>query len=245
MLKIFIGFDPRQPIAFNVLQQSIFTRSSKPVSITPLVIEQLPIKRTGLTPFTFSRFLVPYLCDYEGWALFLDIDMWVNGDISELFALADPKYAVMVSKNEKRFEWTSAMLLNCAECKILTPSYIETAAGLHQVTWCPSEKIGDLPSEWNHLVGYDKKREDAKLVHFTQGIPVFSETRQSEYAGEWVKEHKLMNSSVPWEVLMGDSVHAAIDSNGKKVPRFVAEMEMENEEFENLTKGVSENSTVF
>ena len=75
MLRVFIGYDDRQPVAYNVLQFSIATRSSRPVTITPLIINQLPIKRTGLTPFTFSRFLVPWLCDYQGTALFLDIDM--------------------------------------------------------------------------------------------------------------------------------------------------------------------------
>jgi lipopolysaccharide biosynthesis glycosyltransferase len=112
MLKVFIGYDHRQPISYNVLQHSVFRNSSKPVSITALKIDQLPIGRTGLTPFTFSRFLVPYLCDYKGWALFLDSDILVKGDIAELFNLSDDKYTVMVSKNEKRFEWASVMLFN-------------------------------------------------------------------------------------------------------------------------------------
>lgn len=223
MLRIFIGFDERQPVSFNVLQQSIFMRSSVPVAITPLVLNQLPLKRCGLTPFTFSRFLVPYLCGYQGCALFLDIDMLVKGDIDELFKLYNDKYAVMVSKNEHRFEWASAMLFNCAHPsnKCLTPAYVETAEGLHHIKWCKDEEIGDFPREWNHLVGYDKPRNDAKLVHFTQGIPCFPETLESEYSDEWHAEHKLTNSSVPWIVLMGNSVHAAT-KDGKRVPKFVA-----------------------
>jgi hypothetical protein len=221
-LRVFIGFDHRQPVSYNVLQQSIFTRSSKPVAITPLVITQLPLKRVGLTPFTFSRFLVPYLCDYKGWALFLDIDMLLLDDIAKLFDCADDKYAVMVSKNEKRFEWASAMLFNCEKCQILTPEYVESAEGLHQIKWAHEEEIGDFPREWNHLVGYDEPRKDAKLVHYTQGVPCFPETQTSEYRDEWYHEHQITNLARPWMELMGNSVHAA-EVNGKRVPKFVAE----------------------
>ena len=73
------------------------------------MIQQLPLKRMGLTPFTYSRFLVPQLCNYEGWALFLDLDMLVQGDIAELFDLADESQAVMVVKSNARFEWASVM----------------------------------------------------------------------------------------------------------------------------------------
>jgi hypothetical protein len=221
MLKVFIGFDHRQPVSYNVLQQSIFTRSSKPVAITPLVITQLPLKRVGLTPFTFTRFLVPYLCDYKGWALFLDIDMLLLDDISKLFDYADDKYAVMVSKNDHRFEWASAMLFNCEKCQMLTPEYIENAEGLHQIKWAKEEEIGDFPREWNHLVGYDEPRCDAKLVHYTQGVPCFPETQTSEYKDEWFKEHQITNLARPWVELMGNSVHAT-DFAGKRVPKFVA-----------------------
>jgi hypothetical protein len=220
MLRVFIGYDNRQPISYNVLQQSIFTRSSRPVSITPLVISQLPMKRMGLTPFTYSRFLVPWLCDYKGIALFLDIDMLVLDDIAKLFELHDPRYAVRVSKNEKRFEWASAMLFNCDKCRILTPEYIDNPNnnGLHTIQWAPQEEIGDLPREWNHLVGYDAPRTDAKLVHFTQGIPAFDETQHCEYSDAWNKEHQSLNSTLPWLNLMGNSVHAK-EVNGKRVPK--------------------------
>lgn len=226
MLRVFIGYDKRQPVAYNVLQQSIITRCSEPVSITPLVIEQLPIDREGgLTPFTFTRFLVPWLCDYKGWALFLDIDMLVQGDIAELFNFADEKYAVMVSKNNIRFEWASAMLFNCDQCTTLSPAFIEDKnnQGLHTLSWVAPEKIGDLPGEWNHLVGYDKPRDDAKLVHFTQGIPCFPETiHLSEYSSQWHNEHKITNSAFPWIELMGRSVHAKV-MDGKLVPRLTPE----------------------
>jgi hypothetical protein len=224
MLRVFIGYDPRQPISYNVLQQSIFTRSSKPVSITPLVIEQLPITRVGLTPFTYTRFLVPYLCKYEGWALFLDIDMLLQDDIAKLFDLANDRYTVMVSKNDMRFEWASAMLFNCSRCEILTPEFINDPRndGLHAIRWAEPSEIGDLPREWNHLVGYDKPRNDAKLIHYTQGVPCFPETETSEHKDAWMKEFDMVRGATSWEELMGSSVHAAV-VNGKKVPRFLVE----------------------
>lgn len=226
MLKIFIGYDPRQAISYNVLQQSIIARSTKPCSITPLIIEQLPLKRVGLTPFTYSRFLAPYLCDYKGWALFLDADILVLDDIAKLFELADDKYAVMVSKNidvhdglSMKFEWASVMLFNCEKCQMLTPEFIENTKRLHDISFVENDLIGDLPREWNLLVGYDKPRDDAKLLHYTQGIPIFPETIDSDYKKDWVDIHEYMNSSVPWVTLMGNSVHAKVVNN-QIMPRY-------------------------
>lgn len=208
MNRLFIGFDHRQPVSYTILQHSIFTRTDTPVSITPLCINQLPIKREGLTPFTWSRFLVPHLCDFKGWGLFLDIDMLVLGDINELFQLADDRFAVMVSKNKHKFEWASAILFNCAhpDNTKLTPEFVEQAAGLHQINW--TDSIGAFPGEWNHLVGYDDPRENPKLVHYTQGIPIFPETMDGGYRSEYATEVESAMFSRPWLELMGNSVHA-------------------------------------
>jgi hypothetical protein len=78
-MRIFIGVDPRSPISYNVLQWSIVRNASKPVQIVPLVLPQLPLKRRGLTEFTFTRYLPPYLCNYRGTSIFLDADMVVEG----------------------------------------------------------------------------------------------------------------------------------------------------------------------
>ena len=210
MLRVFIGWDHRQPVSFAVLAHSIVKHCSRPVSITPLVLDTLPINKHGLTPFTFSRFLVPWLCDYRGWALFLDADMFVRGDVAELFDMADDKYAAMVVKNEKKFEWASAILFNCAQNTALTPEAIEMETlPFHKIGWLPEEKIGALPPEWNHLVGYDAPRDDAKLVHFTQGVPYFPETQGTEYAEEWNQVLASAVDAAPWFVLMGSSIHAA------------------------------------
>lgn len=206
VIRVFIGYDPRQPASYATFAHSLMVHSKQPIAITPLILETLPLKRVGLTPFTFSRFLVPYLCDYQGWALFADIDMMARADISELFELRDDRYAVMVSKNKLRFEWTSLMLFNCDKCRVLTPEYIGTAGGLHKVDW--TDHIGELPGEWNHLVGYDEPNPEAKLAHFTQGVPAFPETADSEFGDEWRKMASQAFSAQPWASLMGNSVHA-------------------------------------
>lgn len=225
MLRIAIGYDPRQAISYNVLQYSIATKSSKLVQITPLVIEQIEklcgFNKVGLTPFTYSRFIVPYLFGFEGWALFLDADMLVLDDISKLFDAADDKYTVMIVKNKQRFEWASAILFNCAKCRMLTPDFVRDTKGLHGFDFLYEDSIGALPPEWNHLVGYSERREDASLVHFTQGVPAFPETRGCEYTEQWMTEHKSMNSAEPWVTLMGNSVHATI-KDGKIIPKLAA-----------------------
>ena len=207
--KIFIGYDHRQAVAYNVLQHSIIARASRAVTIAPLKLETLPITRTGLTPFTFSRFLVPWLCRFRGKAIFMDADMLVLGDIAELFDLFDSKHAVQVVQLQERFEWASMILFNCAhkDNKQLTPEFVEgTATPLHKVGW--TEKIGFLPGEWNHTVLYDAPRPDAKLVHFTGGIPMHPETKGCEYTEQWMQEARDMNTTQTWPGLMGHSVHA-------------------------------------
>ncbi len=226
-LPIYIGFDHRQAVSYNVLQFSIFRRSSKPVTIAPLVLPSLPITRQGLTPFTYSRFLVPWLNGFQGWALFLDTDYLCLADISDLFAFRDERYAAMVSKNVKKFEWASMILFNCAHPanRVLTPDYVEDPQRCrypHTMDWLPETLVGDLPREWNHLVGYDAPRRDAKLVHYTQGMPVFEETKGSEYTDHWLLEHKAANQTQGWVELMGNSVHAADTADGRRVAKLHA-----------------------
>jgi hypothetical protein len=204
MLKVFIGFDPRQPIAYNVLQFSIARRCSEPVAITPLILSQLPIKRRGLTEFTFSRFLVPWLCGYEGRALFLDADMLVKGDIAELFALGDDSQ-VQVMMDQARFERPSAMLFNNAKCKVLTPEFVDdTSQNPLELKW--AHDVGKFPLEWNQIVGYGPT-QPAKLYHYTRGIPVWTETQNNPEDVLWHRECKEMRSSCTYAALMGPSIH--------------------------------------
>jgi hypothetical protein len=234
LLRVFIGCDPRQPITYNIMQYSITSRSSVPVQIAPLYINQLPITRQGLTPFTYTRFLVPWLCNYQGWALFTDADMLVTADIAELFNCADDQYDLMVVKNPERFEWASVMLFNCSKCTALTPDYVQNAPTeqLFGMTWKANNTIGELPSEWNHLVGYSVRRNDAKLVHFTQGSPMFPEIGVCEYSAEWFSESMALHRYSSWQEIMGPSVHATWLS-GKLVPKLTVTDKI-NEVIKNL-----------
>ncbi len=218
MIRTFIGYDSREAAAFSVLAHSINVRASQPVAIAPVMLEQLrgvyrrerdPLQSTD---FSFSRFLTPWLCGFEGWAVFMDCDMIMLDDIANLWSLRDERYAVQVikhhhvpkeevkflgekqSKYEKK-NWSSVMLMNCAKCRALTPEFVSSASGLqlHQFKWLASDDlIGALPAKWNHLVGYDAPRADASLVHFTIGGPYFPEYRDCEYSREWFAERDAM-----------------------------------------------------
>jgi len=218
MIRVFIGYDPREAAAFGVLAHSIHARSSEPVAIAPLMLSELrgvyrrerdPLQSTD---FSFSRFLTPWLCDYRGWAIFMDCDMLVLEDIAKLWRLRDERYAVQcvkhvhVPKEEVKFlgalqtkyqkkNWSSVMLMNCAKCTALTPHYVNRASGLelHQFKWLEGDHlIGEIPHAWNHLVGYDAPRRDASLVHYTIGGPYFEAYRDCEYAAEWFAERDAM-----------------------------------------------------
>lgn len=204
MLKIFIGMDSRQPIAYTVLQHSLVSRASQPVLVSPLILSQLPVQRRGLTDFSFSRYLVPYLCDYQGWALFMDADFLCKADIYELLALADPQYAVQVVQHAMTFEWPSLMLFNCAACRTLTLDYVAEQQP-QQLQW---GKVGALPAEWNFLVGYDRPNQPVKLVHYTQGIPAFLEMKGTDFYDDWHAELGQCLETCSWWQLMGHSVHA-------------------------------------
>jgi hypothetical protein len=218
MLPVFIGFDPRETVAYHVLAHSILARASQPVSIAPLMLSQLkgvltrerhPLQSTD---FSFSRFLTPWLGGYSGWSLFMDCDMLMLDDIARLWALRDERYAVMVVKHEhvprettkflgepqskyEKKNWSSVMLFNNTRCRALTPDYVNAASGLelHQFKWLGDDGlIGVLPDRWNHLVGYNAPRPDAALVHYTLGGPYFQQYADCEYAEEWRRECEAM-----------------------------------------------------
>jgi hypothetical protein len=230
-VRIFIGVDPRQPVALTVLMDSIYWRASRPVAITPLVLSQLPIKRQGLTQFTFSRFLPPWLCGFRGWSIFMDADILVTGDIAELLDAADDAYDVQVMQEQPRFEWPSVMLFNNARCQTLTPEYIDSPDNkLYDFAW--AKNIGSFPAQWNRCVPYGKQEGPAKLYHFTQGIPVWPETRGNYPEDElWIRQHRHANSTVEWKELMGNSVHA---SHTMQACRSRQRVEMVNGAGENL-----------
>jgi len=211
MIRVMIGYDSQETIAYHIAAHSIMRHASEPVSITPLMLDQLPITRARdakqSTDFAFSRFLVPWLCGFEGRAIFMDCDVLARSDIRELWDALPNECAVAVVKHrytardgdkflghdQARYErknWSSVMLFNNARCRALTPDYVNTASGLdlHQFRWLSYDQISELPREWNHLVGEYEPNPQAKLVHFTLGTPCFKKYRFCEFAAEWFDE---------------------------------------------------------
>ena len=215
MINIFIGYDNKERVAYNVLSHSIIQNSTKPVAITPIALNNLKDdfvrERNSLssTEFSFSRFMIPHLMNYQGWALFMDCDMLMFEDVSELWRMRDDSKAIQVCKHDytpktdtkflgqvqtkyPKKNWSSFMLMNCKKCTTLTPDYVNKASGLelHQFKWLESEElIGELPLEWNWLVGEYEHKEDVKNVHYTEGGPWFEEYRNCDYSKDWFVNH--------------------------------------------------------
>lgn len=214
MIPIFIGYDPREAIAYHVCTNSIIRQSSQPVSLNPLALNIMSdYKEThtdGSNHFIYSRFLVPHLMNYQGWAIFIDGDMILRTDIKELWDLRDDSKAVMVvkhdyetrmtekylgSKNENypRKNWSSVILWNCAHPanRSVTPEFVQSATGaqVHRFTWLDDSLIGELPKEWNWLDIEYEWNPLAKLVHYTLGTPCFHEfADKGDFCDEWHRE---------------------------------------------------------
>lgn len=231
MIPVAIGFDPRETIAYHVLHQSIIDRTSAPVAIIPLasgMLRGFDGQKDGTNAFVYSRFLVPELMDFQGWAIYLDSDMLLRDDLVKLWDLRDESKAVQVVQHEyvtkhrrklvgtpmespnadyPRKNWSSMVLWNCAHPmnRILTMEYVSEAPGsvLHRFSWLPDELIGELPKEWNWLVGEYPLSAEAKLAHFTYGAPCFSHYRKCDYAGEWHQTKESVNFSLDKTHLMG------------------------------------------
>ena len=214
MINLYVGFDPREACVYHTFCQSVIEHASGPVSFIPLhkpMLDGFEGQRDGTNAFIYSRYLVPSLQNNVGWAIFCDGDQIVTDDIYELWNLRDYNKAVHVVKHDyktkhkrkyigtpiendnidyPRKNWSSVMLINCqhASNKILTREFVEDAGGefLHRFQWLNDDEIGELPKEWNHLVG-EYHESNAKLYHHTLGSPGFNHYRNCESAIEWNK----------------------------------------------------------
>ena len=220
-IPIFIGYDPREAVAYHTCVNSIIRHASQPVAIVPLALNLLEgyqeTHTDGSNHFIYSRFLVPHLMGYSGHAIFMDGDMIVRGDIAELWAMRDLGKDVQVvkhdyktrmpvkylgSKNEDypRKNWSSVMIFNCQNfpTRKLTPDYIQksTGAHLHRFEWTTDDRVGALPPEWNWLPDEYGANPDAKLLHYTLGTPCFHEFATTPMADEWHRERMLTNYSL-------------------------------------------------
>lgn len=217
-IPIFIGYDPREAVAYHTCANSIIRWASRPVAIIPLALNLFEdYKEThtdGSNHFIYSRFLVPHLMHYNGWAIFIDGDMILRDDIVTLWDLRDDSQDVMVvkhdyqtrmtekylgAKNENypRKNWSSVILWNCASAanRRLTPEFVQGATGaeLHRFTWINDKRIGELPAEWNWLPDEYGPNSNAKLLHYTLGAPCFHEFATTPQSDEWHQEHMLAN----------------------------------------------------
>ena len=221
-IPIFIGYDFRERAATNVLIDSLYQNSTHPLSITPIVKNQLVKQgfhsrvkdKNQSTEFSFTRFLVPYLMNFKGWAIFMDCDMLCLADITKLWDQRDENYSLLCVKHEHnptenvkflgekqiaypKKNWSSLMLMNCKKCNSLTIDYVNNASGLdlHRFNWLDSDdQIGEIKGlGWNQLItsetskNSDKKNLNPKLIHWTLGGPWFKDQRNmgGDFATDW------------------------------------------------------------
>lgn len=224
-LRVFIGYDSREPIAYHVCAHSILSRASLPVSITPLALPNLrrvftrERGATESTEFAFTRFLVPYLSGYKGLSVFMDSDMLVRVDLLDLLlpVFANPGKAVYVCQHEytpkdhtkflgqvqttyPRKNWSSFVVFANDQCEALTIPYVNTATGaeLHRFQWLRDDQIGELPLAFNWLVGEYPANPGASILHYTVGGPWFSGYENCDHADEWFAERdRMLGVSVP------------------------------------------------
>ena len=193
MINLFVGYDEREALAYHVFCQSVLEKSSQPVAFIPLHLGLLAgykeKHRDGTNAFIYSRFLVPWMMKYHGWAIFADSDMLVVEDIA---SIRPPEEAVAVVKHPDykawprkycgtpmesqnpsypRKNWSSFIVWNCShpDNKVLTPEFVEGKAGeyLHRFGWCNPEA---LDPRWNRLVN-EQVFTDVFNYHFTLGVP--------------------------------------------------------------------------
>ena len=239
-VKIFIGYDTRERIAYDVLKYSILKNTKLDVDIIPLYHKEL--RRQGYfkrpweqeaktgnfrdlidarpfsTEFSHTRFLVPELCGFEGWALFLDCDMVFTTDIQKLFDKINNKYAIMCVKHRQdcksgkkmdgaeqqryyRKNWSSFMLINCGheKNKSLTKEIVNMQDGgwLHAFAWLHDDDIGALPGTYNWIEDSPVSSSNGRpnVIHYTYGGPWFHLDREIPYQDVWWHYYKGLMAS--------------------------------------------------
>lgn len=215
-LKIYVGYDKREDIAWQVCKHSILKHAAIAPNIYPIKQDNLreiglytrPIDKGAATEFSLTRFLAPYLADSDGWVLFVDCDFLFTTDIGRLIADVDRSKAVYCVQHEyiprtsqkmdgqiqtvyPRKNWSSFILFNGSHpsVKALTPRVIntESPAYLHRFSWLEDGAIGKLPLGWNFLEGeYDVPTELPYAIHYTNGGPWFQNCQDVDYADLWI-----------------------------------------------------------
>jgi hypothetical protein len=218
-IKIFVGWDSGEPEAYDVCRSSLLRHTDIALDIIPLVQDDLreqglyrrPPDPLASTEFTYTRFLVPYLMDFQGWALFCDCDFLWTRDVGEVFECRDESRAVLCVQHDyqptettkmdgrtqtvyPRKNWSSLMLMNCGHpsSRNLTLDVANTESGayLHRFQWADDADIGALDPTWNWLEGWDTPSPDGPpgAIHYTRGGPWFDNWRGVDYADLWLAE---------------------------------------------------------
>lgn len=218
IVRLVVGFDQREAIAYHVFCQSVVDNSSVPITFLPLAENTLQVYEErhddGSNKFIYSRFLTPFLCQFKGWAIFADGDMICLDDIKKLWDLRDSSKAVLVTKhdyqtkrkikylgnkneNYPRKNWSSLILWNCEHPanQLLTPEFIQDKPGsyLHRFSWLRDDEIGSIPLEWNWLAIEYPENQFAKIIHYTLGTPCFTEFKNSDSAEIWYNYYRKHN----------------------------------------------------
>ena len=215
----YIGYDSKEDIAYRVCKQSLLSKSTVSINVKSLKLYELISKKLytrlvdplASTEFTYSRFLIPVLMNFEGWAVFCDCDFLFFKDVSSLFNSLDKNKALYCVKHDytpkekhkmdgqkqtiyPRKNWSSFMIFNCSHPsnRKLTKELVNSESGsfLHQLKWLKDSEIGSLDERWNWLEGWTSKHNKLNpfAVHFTRGGPWFDEWQDVEFAKEWYKE---------------------------------------------------------
>ncbi len=206
MIRLFTGFDERESIGWHAFVGSLRETSQDYMLMPPFSGE----RGDGSNDFTYGRFRVPERCTWAGAALSCDAaDMLLRAPIEELLGLYDKRYAVQVVKHAYRtkhprkyvgtdFEapnedypcknWSSLILWNCGhQAHFQNREKLRGTDGayLHRFAWLQDDEIGELPLEWNWLADEYGENVQAKLLHWTAGIPGFKRYRNAPHANEW------------------------------------------------------------
>ena len=212
IIDLAIGFDQREAVAYHTFVQSVIENASVPCRFMPLNMKSLKAydetHTDGSNEFIYSRFLVPHLMNFKGWAIYADGDMICLEDIKKLWDLRDKKYAVQVvkhnyetkvtkkywgNKNENypRKNWSSVVIWNCGhdKHKILSPNFIQNQTGsfLHRFNWLNDDEIGNIDKKWNWLAMEYEEEKDINLIHYTIGTPCFKEYSNGPFSSYWNK----------------------------------------------------------
>lgn len=212
-VPVFVGYDPREAIAYHVCVNSIIRNASAPVAVIPIALnlfqDYQETHTDGSNHFIYTRFLVPHLMDFQARAIFIDGDMIVRGDIVELYeslgrdadvAVVKHDYKTRMkekylgSKNEDypRKNWSSVIVWNCASPanRNLTPEFVQSQPGsfLHRFSWLEDDRIQALSAEWNWLPDEYGANPEAKLLHYTLGTPCFHEFADTPQGDLWHRE---------------------------------------------------------